>query len=173
MPPPQAANATDDDGQPNSTDFWVVQHNLTPFHAKCVDSPTGRRRAPVAREELCCGTRLSRILEIEQGLDEGTQASIRCLGRKRFGETHPSRVAARDHIRERKKEEEENEEGRWWHWHFSLTRVVVVHFVVGSRQAPLAESESCMLTIRTKHGEGLRPLEKGTNIYFGKTHRWS
>jgi hypothetical protein len=45
--------------------------------------PTGRSRAPVAGGELCCGTCPSRILEIEQGLVGGTQASIRCLGRKR------------------------------------------------------------------------------------------
>ena len=48
-----------------------------------------------------------------------------------------------------------------------LTRVVVRS--VGSRRAPLpapdaAAFESCMLTMRTERGVGLRPPEKGTDV---------
>jgi hypothetical protein len=49
-----------------------------------------------------------------------------------------------------------------------LTRVVVVRSVVGSRRAPatgvVAAFESCMLTMRTERGVGLRPPEKGTGV---------
>jgi hypothetical protein len=53
-----------------------------------------------------------------------------------------------------------------------LTRVVVVRSVPGSRRLPpapapvavVAAFESCMLTMRTERGVGLRPPEKGTGI---------
>jgi hypothetical protein len=77
--------------------------------------PTGRRREPVAGAESCCGIRPSKRLELEQGLDRGTQASVGVCEEKGSRETHSSQGAfAQGHIhgsgrkrrKERKKEEE-------------------------------------------------------------------
>jgi hypothetical protein len=111
---------------------------------------------------------------------------------KRVGEgvSIADAFAARDHIRERKKDEEgkkrgkgKDEEGRGGGGApaLLLTRVVVVRSVPGSRRPPapapaparpplpapvglVAAFESCMLTMRTERGVGLRPPEKGTGV---------
>jgi hypothetical protein len=90
--------------------------------------PTGRRREPVAGAESCCGICPSKRLELEQGLDRGTQASVGVCEEKGSRETHSSQGAfAQGHIhgsgrkrrKERKKEEERDGIGT------SLLRVVV------------------------------------------------
>ena len=77
--------------------------------------PTGRRREPVAGAESCCGICPSKRLELEQGLDRGTQASVGVCEEKGSRETHSSQgTFAQGHIhgsgrkrrKERKKEEE-------------------------------------------------------------------
>ena len=86
-------------------------------------------------------------------------------------------VVARDHTRERKKKGKKGREGKRGVEGVGrgggaapallLTRVVVRS--VGSRRAPLPAPEagpfeSCMLTMRTERGVGLRPPEKGTGV---------
>jgi hypothetical protein len=56
-------------------------------------------RAPVAGVESCCGIRPGGKLELEQGLDGGTQASGGVCEEKGSRETHPSQGAfPRGHI---------------------------------------------------------------------------
>jgi len=89
--------------------------------------------------------------------------------RKKVGENPPiaDAFAALDHTPERKKDEE-GKGGGWVAPALLLTRVVVVRSVPGSRRppAPVAVFESCMLTMRTERGMGLRPPEKGTSVRF-------
>lgn len=93
---------------------------------------------------------------------------------RRVGERPSSAVVvARDHTRERKKKGKKGREGKRGVEGVGgaapallLTRVVVRS--VGSRRAPLPAPEagpfeSCMLTMRTERGVGLRPPEKGTD----------
>jgi hypothetical protein len=91
--------------------------------------PTGRRREPVAGAESCCGIRRSKRLELEQGLDHGTQASVGVCEEKGSRETHSSQGAfAQGHIHGsgRKRRKERKKGGReGWYWHFFVTRVVV------------------------------------------------
>src|ERR1700733_8722852 len=91
---------------------------------------------------------------------------------KRVGESSPiaDAFAARDHTREQKNDEE----GRGGVTSaLLLTRVVVVRSVpccCSPRRPPpappaeVAAFESCMLTMRTERGVGLRPPEKGTGV---------
>jgi hypothetical protein len=72
--------------------------------------------------------------------------------------------------RSRWKKEEKEKRGKGGRGGTTLTGVVVVQFVVGSRHAALAApevawraSESCTLTMRMKHG--FSASEKGTGIY--------
>ena len=87
-------------------------------------------------------------------------------------------VVARDHTRERKRKGKKGKEGKRGVEGVGrgaapvllllLTRVVVRS--VGSRRAPLPVPpearpfESCMLTMRTERGVGLRPPEKGPGV---------
>jgi hypothetical protein len=93
------------------------------------------------------------------------------------GESKPSAdafaaVPPRDHIREQKKDEVRGWEGVTLA--VLLTRVVVVRSVPccsprrrpapGQPVAEVAAFESCMLTMRTERGVGLRSPEKGTGV---------
>ena len=78
--------------------------------------PTGRRREPVVGAESCCGIRPSKRLELEQGLDRGTQASVGVCEEKGSRETHSSQGAfAQGHIHgsriKRRKEKKKEEDG--------------------------------------------------------------
>lgn len=72
--------------------------------------------------------------------------------------------ATQGHTRERKKEEERKRGKEEGHQHFFLTRVVVLQSAVTVGSGGVAISGSCMLTMRTMCGVGLRPPEKDTGI---------
>jgi hypothetical protein len=120
-------------------------------------------------------------LELGRYRDGGTQAGIRCLGRrKRVGEST-------DHRRFRSIEPYAGAEGRGGRKAEEAEEVasalllthVIIRSVADSRRAPppvpvaVTAFGSCMLKMRAEHGAGLRPPEKGrASIVDGPRWHW-
>src|SRR5882762_10720875 len=119
--------------------------------------------------------------EIWRCYDSGTQAGIRCLGRRRKGLAtvlqSQTLLQHRSIHGQRKKEIKKGRNGRMKKGegrggggtNTCSPAAVVVRSVPVPRQSPtpvavVVAFESCMLTMRTECEVGLRPHEKGTDV---------
>jgi hypothetical protein len=107
--------------------------------------------------------------ELGHGRDDSTQAGIRCVKRRKKDQRESSECR---HFRSTRsytgaeggRKEEEGKRSRMGGTALRLTRIAVVRSITGSQRAPaparwvVAVFESCMLTMGTKGGMGLREL---------------